>query len=285
MNDYEIISTIFTILSFIATVGIAFLIYFLGRKNEAERIKRETQQEAKKFIQNNAEERDYLHWATIAAGCFPLNKHIRKIYNEFSQLFKDVQKEVIKQIDFGVSLIEGDEWIANKIELVRSTMKELKLYKGDEGQDYLYDNAKYFHRAYTYKTLNLDIYNDDYIFEDRFGIRLDFIKHHGKLNFKQYLDDYLYCLHSKPEKITDDAIPPMNYLIIAQHLGTADEDKVTFWMMNVINEVISYACAYLNYEKRHHTRTDAFPETFEDMYFSVLYELYYWEPKLDTKSK
>lgn len=285
MNDYEIISTIFTILSFIATVGIAFLIYFLGRKNEAERIKRETQQEAKKFIQNNAEERDYLHWATIAAGCFPLNKHIRKIYNEFSQLSKDVQKEVIKQIDFGVSLIEGDEWIANKIELVRSTMKELKLYKGDEGQDYLYDNAKYFHRAYTYKTLNLDIYNDGCIFEDPFGIRPDFLRHNGKLNFEQYLDDYLYCLHSKLSKIAEDAIPPMNYLIMAQHLGTADEDKVTFWMMNVINEVISYACAYLNYEKRHHTRTDAFPETFEDMYFSVLYELYYWEPKLDTKSK
>jgi uncharacterized membrane-anchored protein YhcB (DUF1043 family) len=97
MRPFEIVSTIFTILSFLATVGIAFLIYFLERNNERKRANREIQLEAKKFIQDNAEERDFLHWATIAAGCLPLNKYIRKIYNEFSLLSKDVQKEVIKQ--------------------------------------------------------------------------------------------------------------------------------------------------------------------------------------------
>lgn len=199
MSPFEIVSTIFTILSFLATVGIAFLIYFLERNNERKRANREIQLEAKKFIQDNAEERDFLHWATIAAGCLPLNKYIRKIYNEFSLLSKDVQKEVIKQLDFEVSLIDGDEWVAKKIILVRLAMKELKLYRGDEGENYLYDNAKYFHRAYTYKTLNVDIYNDDYIFEDCFGIRPSFLKRHDKLNFEQYHDNLIF-MHELKQK-------------------------------------------------------------------------------------
>lgn len=50
-------------------------------------------------------------------------------------------------------------------------------------------------------------------------------------------------------------------------------------MMLIILNVAQYANVYLNYESKEHTTTDSFPETFEDKYFEVLYELYYFKKK------
>ena len=43
----------------------------------------------------------------------------------------------------------------------------------------------------------------------------------------------------------------------------------------MVENVISFAIRYLQYKENEHTETDAQVETFEDKYFSVLYELYY----------
>lgn len=64
----EIVNLIISILSLIATIAISFVIYFLERKSLRNQRIKEIKDEAKKFIKNNADEIEYLHWANIAAG-------------------------------------------------------------------------------------------------------------------------------------------------------------------------------------------------------------------------
>ena len=72
-----------------------------------------------------------------------------------------------------------------------------------------------------------------------------------------------------------EIIFPNDYLIEEEHLKECHEDYLCFWMMVMVEEVMRYAIKYLHWEKKDHSKTDAFAETYEDKYFSVLYELYY----------
>lgn len=64
----KIVNLIISILSLIATIAISFVIYFLERKSLRNQRTKEIKDEAKKIIISNADEIEYLHWATIAAG-------------------------------------------------------------------------------------------------------------------------------------------------------------------------------------------------------------------------
>ena len=276
--NFEIINLIIGILSLIATIAISFVIYFLERRNEKRREEFEIKETAKKFIRENAEERGYLHWCSIAAACFPQNKHCRKIYNEFSLLSQEVQKEVFKQTNINAEIIKNFDWIDKKIIYVREAIEQMAL-----GRDFLYENAKYFHRAYNYKEQLLDEfitaqYHHNY-YENVFNMYHDFLKRSEYLNFEQYLEDYLYCKYQKPELLPESFSKPIDYLWEAENLYEANEENVCFWMMLIVLNVAQYANVYLNYESKEHTTTDSFPETFEDKYFEVLYELYYFKKK------
>ena len=56
-------------------------------------------------------------------------------------------------------------------------------------------------------------------------------------------------------------------------------------MMVMVENVIIYAHKYLDYQEKEHIETDAQAETFEDKYFSVLYELFYLEKSKAPKEK
>ncbi len=75
----EIANLIISILSLAATIAISFVIYFLERHNQKITKEKEIKETAKRFIIDNADEIDYLTWATIAVGFFPQNKHLRRI--------------------------------------------------------------------------------------------------------------------------------------------------------------------------------------------------------------
>ncbi len=275
---FDIINLIIGILSLIATIAISFVIYFLERKNEKRRTESEIKEAAKRFIRENAEEKGYLPWCSIAAGCFPQNNHCRKIYNEFSLLSQEVQKEVFLQANIQTDIINGFEWVDDKIEYVKEAIERMDL-----GRDFLYDGAKYFHRAYDYKKEKVEEYNHwrytHNLYEDVFHIRNNFFQKDGNLSIEQYLEDYLYCKYEKPELMPENVIKPIDYLCQAEDLYNADEDVVCFWMMIVVFNVMQYAELYLDYELKNHTVTDSFTETFEDKYFEVLYDLFYFEKR------
>ena len=147
----EIVSLIISILSLLATIAVSIVIYKLDKKNTKLREQKEMENEARVFILNNSSEKEYICLAMIAAYCFPQSNHIRKIYNDFSLLNDDVKKEVLKQLNINVVDINGIDWVYNRIELLRKAINEMEI-----GRDFLYDDAKYFHRIYKYKTIDFN---------------------------------------------------------------------------------------------------------------------------------
>lgn len=272
----DIANLIISIFSLVATIAISFVIYFLERYNQKIEKEKEIKETAKRFIIDNADEIDYLPWATIAVGCFPQNKHVRRIYNAFSYLDDETKKEVLRQRKLDCDLIEDDSWIQDKISLIVEAIHKLEL-----GNDFLFDGGKYLTRSYDYKKQKIDDleqlkYTKD-SYDDVFNLGRMFLKHKGKLTYTQYLEDYLYCKYDKPELLPKDKkiILPNDYLIKEENLGKCHEDYLCFWMMVMADEVMCYAIKYLHWKEKEHSTTDAFAETYEDKYFSVLYELYY----------
>ena len=64
----EVANLVISILSLVATIAISFVIYFLEKKNQENARKNEIKENAKRFIIDNADEIDYLPWATIASS-------------------------------------------------------------------------------------------------------------------------------------------------------------------------------------------------------------------------
>ncbi len=272
----EIANLVISIFSLLATFSISFVIYFLERHNQKIIKEKEVKEEAKKFIIDNSDELDYLHWATIAVGCYPQNKHVRKIYNNFAYLDDEVKQEVLRQRGLNCKLINNNKWIYEKIKMIQNAIHEL-----DIGDDFLYDGGKYLTRAYDYKTEfvesleNIKYERDKY--NDYFHLNRNFQKHSGKLTYEQYLEDYLYCKFDKPDLMPKDIEVqlPNDYLISMENLRECDEDYLCYWIMIMVEKVITFAIRYLQYKDDEHAETDAQVETFEDKYFLVLYELYY----------
>jgi len=284
---FDIISLIISILSLGATIAISIIIYKLERKNEKRNKEKEIRENAKKFISENIDEKEYLPLATIASGCFSQNKHYRKIYNEFSLLDDDTKKEVLKLADMDCQLINNDEWIKEKIDLIKEAIKELGI-----GRDFLYDGGKYLTRAYNYKENSIlefeNLKTNQYLYNDVFGIRKNIIifKRSDKLTYEEYLNDYLYIKYCENKKMSEDVRLPNEYLFEMEDLGDCDEDKICFWMMVMVRNVIIYSMRYLGYKQKEHTCfSSSNIKTFEDKYFSVLYELYYLEKEYAKKKK
>lgn len=284
---FDIISLIISILSLGATIAISIIIYKLERKNEKRNKEKEIRENAKNFISDNVDEKEYLPLATIASGCFSQKKHCRKIYNEFSLLDDDTKKEVLKLADMDCQLIDNDEWIKEKINLIREAIKELGI-----GRDFLYDGGKYLTRAYNYKENSVSklehLKTTRYLYNDFFGIRKNIIifKKNDKLTYEEYLEDYLYIKYDEKKTMPEDVRLPNEYLFEMEDLGDCDEDKICFWMMVMVRNVIIYSIRYLGYKQKEHTFISTSNiKTFEDKYFSVLYELYYLEKEYAKKKK
>lgn len=151
MDWYEILSLIISILSLIATVAVSFVIYFLENRREKitqerER-KKELQAKAKEFIQVNDDEKEYLPLAQFASFLNPLYKHKRKIFNEFNKCDSDLQKEILKMLNFSdlkLDEYQKDNFVDKLLELFEEKSKKFNLYTNS----FLYDGAKYFHRGF-----------------------------------------------------------------------------------------------------------------------------------------
>ena len=271
----EIINLVISILSLLATIAISFVIYFLEKRNSKMRIEHEVREQAKRFIIENADERGYLPLAVVASGCFPQNHHLRKIYNEFTLLDDAVKAEVLKQAELDIPLIKGFDWVDDKINALEESSKKLGL-----GDTFLYDGAKYFHRLYDDKKREYDdnlfgYWGNNY--KDVFGIdRIGLYGKKGCVPFTRYIDDYLYFKFEKKDGFSDKWIKPFDYLLAVEDIReTPDEGIVCFWVSHIIEELICYSIKYLGFKEKEHPVTDSQPETFEDRYFEVIYDLYF----------
>lgn len=195
----DIIQIIIGIMTLIATITVSFTIYWLQLcyKKEMQKIAKlqehkELEEKAKLFLIDNEAERDYLPWCVIAANIHWLDKHTREIYNSFCHCPEELRNEILKQVGFGMESIKRQTWVNDCIEALKKDIQQYNF-----GRDYLYEEAKYFHRSYErYQDLKwnstpqvFELICKDNHFRISFGM--------DKLDIGSYIDEYFYYFIDK----------------------------------------------------------------------------------------
>ena len=283
MTCYEITTLIISILSLFASGFVSFAIFYMGKKSDDKRYKGDIEYQARKFIIDHGDNDIlYLPYCVIASGVNRHHKHIRQIYNDFDALPNDVQKEVLRQAGYDYQLIESSDWIGEGIKEIEDFAE-----KYDFGNTFLYDGAKYFHRAFSghSSALTSNYHELEPLFEDKLGWNSpETIKivQANKLSFSLYLESYYQAFVLNDKRLNkNDAIKPLDYLNAIKNFHNCDEEELCFWMMECVCELSTLVlrtryggflnCVYINGKI---SRGDALSETFEDRYYEALMYLY-----------
>lgn len=283
MTGYEITTLIISILSLFASGLVSFAIFYIGKKSDNKRYKTDVEYQARKFIIDHGDNDIlYLPYCVIASGVNRHHKHIRQIYNDFDALPNDVQKEVLKQAGYDYQLIESSDWIDKGIKEIEDFAE-----KYDFGNTFLYDGAKYFHRAFTKHSsaLTSNYHELEPLFDDKLGWNSPEtikIAQTNKLSFSLYLESFYRAFVLNDETLTKkDTIKPLDYLAAIKDFPNCDEEKLCFWIMESVCELAALVLrtrhgGYFNevFIKGEISRGDALPETFEDKYYEALMYLY-----------
>ena len=261
------------VLSLIATVVLTVAIYWLQRSHEKEREQMEVEAQkkavdeaARVFLIDNEDEIEYLPLSAIAKSLNLKRKHHRAITTKFLRCSEEVQKEILKQANF--QLIEVSK------EQVSAALKRLKddIKACGFGQNTLYDEAKYFHRAMErYSGEKIETVNP-YRFEDFVNTRLYEDDAHRLLKdtqFNRTLYDYMYDYrHSgRTNWLTQK---PMDMVWKQCNLGECPEEIMTFWMMRIVID----CCRVFDESEEGFIFDEDLIETQEDMYYYAVMVLY-----------
>ena len=279
LNEYS------GLLSLIASVIVAFLIYWMQRRHEREnereakrRQKEMLSESARVFLIDNQNEIEYLPLCVVAASVNEYAKHERKIYNRFNRCAPELQHEILVQRNIPIAIARNADWVSEYLEKLIADAENNAL-----GKSMLYDGGKYFHKGFEYySTKKVDDINER-IFEIPFMSKILPPDPNRKVNLTLYIDRYLEFVlknradtKDKPELLPQ--VPPYDILWSKQALGSCDEWIMSFWAMKV---VFSTCIAFF----RHNiVGTDGQSwremseygeiETFEDLYYASLLTLY-----------
>lgn len=283
MTTADIIQIIIGILSLVATVAVSVAIYWLQLRHEREieRLAKENdekrlKEEADRFLIDNESERDYLPLCVFASALHRHEKHTRNIYTNFCRCGNELQNKILEVAEFKCRTIDGVDWLAKAIDKLKEDIKQYRL-----GRDYLYDGAKYFHRAferyrdkkwdYSYKLFFKPIVKSE---------RRKALMGTELISISSYVDDYFYYCVEKhdTDKIQGDPMPPIDYLWESQNLASIEESEVCGWLMEIIENItviIHNKTVNREDDLFHEDATDEHAETFEDKYYETVRALYY----------
>lgn len=287
MSAAEIVQIVIGVLSLIATVAVSFLIYWLQHRHELELEKAEQkkldeklEEEAHKFLIQNEDDRDYLPWCIIASNLHRHEKHNRNIYTNFCACSDKLQKKILELAEFTLTPIEGTGWVDDSFKMLEKCIEQFNLGQ----QPFLYDGAKYFHRAFDYyrKEHFREDNGDDFktIYKLSPIVAL-FDEHIDGIRLSSYIEQYFdYILNRNHENVeNDNPIPPVDYVWNSKGLGYANEDVVCYWVMLLVHNFVVnihnrfFGC-YFESEISNNS-TGAYAETYEDYYYSTLFWMYF----------
>ena len=286
----DFIQIIIGVLSLIATIFVSLLIYWMQRHHEKEREEDEKkaqeksiQDAARMFIIDNENELDFLPLCQIASMLYPNHRHLRNIYTRFNMCSVELQKEILRQTNTpsGDNVTFG--MISDYIDKYRNDVKTCRLGT----REFLYDGAKYFHRAFQYYSQNPINDVNPSCFETPLltPIQKSF---NAKHNLTLYMDEYLHVLAQESEKEKDEPAP---IDVVWNSIASAQQESdVTFWVMRMI---ISGCYAMLahniipnNDEWRGIPFDEYRIETQEDMYYyTILVLMSTYALPTDSKEK
>ena len=288
MTAADIVQIVIGALSLVATVAVSFFIYWLQSRHEKEMTKLDEKhriemlsEEANNFLIDHEDERDYLPWCTIATNLHQHERHNRKIYTDFCRCPTELQNKILETAEFSIRTIEGTEWVDDAFEKLKADIKKYKLGE----HPFLYDDAKYFHRAFTRYRENE--FKKNHNRELKTICKQNFFwlvneKEKDKASLSSYIEQYFdFVLGAiRKEYIEwDNPIPPVDYVWEYYRLGYALEEDVCYWIMELVENFV------VNIHNRFGTSvydsvirensTDAQAETYEDRYYDILYWMYY----------
>ena len=278
MTCADKIQIIIGILSLFATVAVSVVIYIMQRRYEKEQRRREISEQAQRFMMDNNSELVYLPWCVIAVNQSLLDNHSRKIYTEFCRLPTEVRDEVLKLADIRISVdyFSGKEWINECLDCLKRDIKEYKL-----GTDILYDDGKYFFRNKKYYLNNFDIFNYR-LFDPIYPVWSfeSVLNKSGKKTLDEYVADYFrFVTGDKTSILKNNVQPPIDYVWRTLGADSVFEDIACGWVMALVDSIAiniqAVRCkSTLDYDDKLNIITDAKVETYEDMYYKTLIDLY-----------
>lgn len=180
---------------------------------------------AKNFCIKFEKELVLLPLCELAYNLNPLHKHHRKLYTEFNKLSEENRKTVLSMKEIPVYSFPEGNWIYEATDLFES----INLEKGLSKFRFLYDGAKYLHRA-------MERYSDEevesidpWVFDSGYKQSIDFPGYEYKIGMTSYINEFLYSPAPDAEYEA-----PLNYMWEMFDLRNAQEKVVTYCICSYI---------------------------------------------------
>lgn len=251
----------------------------LPKRTEKKRIEptdERTDQLAREFCINHEEEIELLPLCQIAVFINPLHKYVRQMYTDFCLCTETVRKAILSTMNCKMIKFTDDDWVSKSLELFDRIIHEKKLCT----VSYLYDGAKYFHRAFE-RYSDVSVRYNPWIFEQVVDPHQSMPKQKHLCSFNIILWDYL-------EMIQDDANrklePPLDTMWNYCRDVETPERCVTYWVCMSMIAVCSILVHMASDVSKKDAENDvahidigdaeSLINTEEDMYLYALLELF-----------
>ena len=221
--------------------------------------------QAQAFCIEHEDELELLPLCQIAVFLNPMHKYVRDMYTDYCKCSVAVRKKILELNDCRSLEFPDEGWTAKSVELFDKKIHDKKLCT----VNYLYNDAKYFHRAFK-RYSEYQVKFDPWIFEPLIKYESPLFDKERKCNFYVYISDYLELLESGSE--IKDA-PPLDAMWA--YCVNAKEHEVTYWVCMAMIAV----CPQLVDDEDDICGVDlgdgiGLINTQEDMYLYALLELY-----------
>lgn len=264
LEHIDILSLIMDVLSLIVATILSVVIYRLERNHEKEREKFElkvqemaAKESAKVFLIDNDEEIEYLPLCLVASKLKLKRKHYRSIITKFLKCEEAVQKEILKQAGVGENDISL-KCVNYAIDCIQKDFEKARF-----GRNILYDDSKYFHRAFE-RYYDRRISNVNPCIFEPIGMKSPTLQA-LRVDYKWNLLDYM--LKYVDKEADAEMEPPIDMVFETCNLGYCPEEEMTFWTMRIIID----GCKAL---RDYNMFDEIIIETQEDMYYYTILVLY-----------
>lgn len=233
----------------------------------------ETTMEAQRFCLKYEEEMSLLPLCQIAYDVNPLHRDVRPMYTDYKLCSSKVKRKIMELKEIPILDFSDKGWQRKCIDKYNKQIHA----DGLTTREFLYEGAKYFHRAFDrYSNYEIEEF-DPLIFERPFkGGKFAGLLSKSNLTFlAYYIIDFYWYKDEDPDHYVE---PPMDYLWKLCDLGVCPEYEMTFWVCKFIitSSFQMVEDGFPIDEKWQNVFiNDELIRTQEDMYYYALLQLYW----------